>query len=201
MATGIVSVKQMLARITEDISELIGEVRIFAGTTIPTGWHLCDGAAISRSTYDELFRAIGTTYGAGDGSTTFNLPDLRNKFPMGVDGTNKTLNAQGGYGSKVLPNHSHVVYSAATASGGMSAAGTHNHYLRGQAGVTHSGSDYDRPRSINHTSEPTGYTSSTTSTAHTHSWPAHNTQSTGNHGYYNNYPPYIGLNFIIYIGG
>jgi microcystin-dependent protein len=52
----------------------------FAGTTAPTGWAMCDGAAISRTTYPELFAAIGTAYGVGDGSTTFNLPDFRGRF-------------------------------------------------------------------------------------------------------------------------
>ncbi len=54
-------------------------------TQIPSGWQLCDGLAISRSTYSDLFAVIGETYGVGDGSTTFNLPDLRAKTPMGVN--------------------------------------------------------------------------------------------------------------------
>ena len=54
-------------------------------TQIPSGWQLCDGSAISRTTYADLFTGIGTTYGVGDGSTTFNLPDLRAKNPMGVN--------------------------------------------------------------------------------------------------------------------
>ena len=51
---------------------------IWAGTTVPTGYLLCDGSAVSRTTYSDLFFAIGTTFGAGDGSTTFNLPNLMN---------------------------------------------------------------------------------------------------------------------------
>ncbi|MBI5219740.1 MAG: tail fiber protein [Bacteroidia bacterium] len=59
----------------------------FAGTTAPTGYLLCDGSAVSRTTYAALFAAMGTAYGSGDGSTTYNLPDLRGRFLRGVDGT------------------------------------------------------------------------------------------------------------------
>ena len=55
----------------------IGFIKTFAGTTPPEGTLLCDGSAVSRNTYSELFAAIGTTWGAGDGTNTFNLPDLR----------------------------------------------------------------------------------------------------------------------------
>lgn len=58
----------------------IGFIKTFAGTTPPEGTLLCDGSAVSRDTYSELFAAIGTTWGSGDGSTTFNLPDLRDTW-------------------------------------------------------------------------------------------------------------------------
>ena len=57
----------------------------FAGASAPTGWLACNGAAVSRVAYANLFAAIGATYGAGDGSTTFNLPDLRGEFLRGHD--------------------------------------------------------------------------------------------------------------------
>ena len=63
----------------------------YAGPTPPVGWLLCDGSAVSRTTYAALFTAIGTTWGAGDGSTTFNLPDLRDRTTVGrgdMGGTN-----------------------------------------------------------------------------------------------------------------
>lgn len=63
-----------------------GAVMAFAGTTAPSGWLLCDGSTISRSTYANLFSAIGTAHGIGDGSTTFVLPDYRGIFLRGVDG-------------------------------------------------------------------------------------------------------------------
>ena len=62
-----------------------GSVYTFAGSTVPTGWLKCNGALLSRTTYASLFAVIGTTYGAGDGSTTFALPDLRGEFVRGVD--------------------------------------------------------------------------------------------------------------------
>lgn len=65
----------------------VGTVLPYFGTTAPQGWLLCDGAAISRSTYNELFTVIGTSCGYGNNSTTFNLPDLRGMFLRGVDGT------------------------------------------------------------------------------------------------------------------
>lgn len=64
-----------------------GTVIAFAGATPPSGWLLCDGSAISRSTYLALFTAISTAHGSGDGSTTFKLPDYRGRFLRGVDGT------------------------------------------------------------------------------------------------------------------
>lgn len=60
-----------------------GIIHIYAGTTPPEGFLACDGSAVSRSTYSELFSAIGTTFGAGDGSTTFNLPDLSGRVCIG----------------------------------------------------------------------------------------------------------------------
>ena len=62
-----------------------GLILFFAANTPPTGWLKANGAAVSRATYASLFAAIGTTFGAGDGSTTFNLPDLRGEFLRGWD--------------------------------------------------------------------------------------------------------------------
>lgn len=62
-----------------------GAVQAFAMSTAPNGWLKCNGQAVSRTTYAALFAAIGTIYGSGDGSTTFNLPDLRGEFVRGWD--------------------------------------------------------------------------------------------------------------------
>ena len=64
---------------------IVGEVAFFGMTTPPAGWLKANGAEVSRTTYSALFDAIGTTFGAGDGSTTFALPDMRGEFPRGWD--------------------------------------------------------------------------------------------------------------------
>lgn len=75
-----------------------GVISAYGGTSAPSGYLLCDGTAVSRITYAALFAVLGTTYGAGDGSTTFNVPDLRQRFPLGKSaaGTGATLGGTGG---------------------------------------------------------------------------------------------------------
>lgn len=76
----------------------IGAIEGWGADTAPANWLLCDGSAVSRSTYSLLFATIGTTYGIGDGSTTFGLPDLRQRFPLGKAdaGTGSSLGDSGG---------------------------------------------------------------------------------------------------------
>jgi microcystin-dependent protein len=62
----------------------VGSMTMYAGASAPTGWLLCDGSAVSRTTYSGLYTAISTTWGIGNGSTTFNLPDMREASPYGV---------------------------------------------------------------------------------------------------------------------
>lgn len=95
------------------MSEPAGIVMPFAGSVAPDGWLLCDGSAVSRDTYNALFIAIGTTYGDGDGSTTFNLPDLSGRVVLGVSQSH-ALGTTGGEATHVLteqelPAHSHTV--------------------------------------------------------------------------------------------
>jgi len=73
------------SRIRPDATFQPGTIAYFARSSPPEGWLKCDGSAVSRVTYANLFTAIGETYGAGDGSTTFNLPDLRGEFVRGWD--------------------------------------------------------------------------------------------------------------------
>lgn len=93
---------------------MAGAIQMFAGSTAPTGWLMCDGSAVSRTDYATLFNVIGTTYGAGDGSTTFNLPDMRGRVAVGVgDGTatehtTHTLGEQGGRENAIVPYHNHA---------------------------------------------------------------------------------------------
>lgn len=94
-----------------------GVIEMFAGLNakIPSGWLRCNGAAVSRTTYEDLFTAIGTTWGVGDGSTTFNLPDFEtsNKFPRAAEQDSEIAN-EGGESTHTLttgemPTHSHSV--------------------------------------------------------------------------------------------
>lgn len=92
-----------------------GMVTPYAGSSAPTDWMLCDGSAISRTTYARLFAVIGTTYGSGNGSTTFNLPDLRTRIPVGKNGsgTFAVLGGSGGAETHTLttnemPSHTHT---------------------------------------------------------------------------------------------
>ena len=73
-----------------------GVVLPYAAAAAPTGWLLCDGSAVSRTTYAALFSAIGTTYGSGDGSTTFNLPSAGDRVIAGKGSTKTTLGGTGG---------------------------------------------------------------------------------------------------------
>ena len=78
----------------------VGAIIPYTKTTAPVNWLICNGSAVSRTTYSQLFSIIGTQYGEGDGSTTFNLPDLRGKHPMGYDSTQTEFNALGKTGGE-----------------------------------------------------------------------------------------------------
>lgn len=85
----------------------------YGGDTAPSGWLLCDGTAVSRTTYADLFAVIGTKYGVGNGSTTFNVPDKRGRFPLGkaAAGTGATIGEHGGSldHTHTGPSHTHPV--------------------------------------------------------------------------------------------
>lgn len=83
----------------------------YGGTTAPTGYLMCDGAAVSRTTYSALFAVLGTAYGTGDGSTTFNVPDFRGRFVLGkaTAGTGSTLGGTGG-----AIDHTHALDSSSS---------------------------------------------------------------------------------------
>lgn len=92
---------------------VIGSIYMFAGSTAPEGFLVCDGSAVPRSTYADLFDSIGTNYGVGDGSTTFNLPDMAGRVAVGASST-YTLASTGGEETHVLtdqeiPSHTHTV--------------------------------------------------------------------------------------------
>lgn len=96
---------------------IIGSGAIWFTNTPPTGWLICDGSAISRSVYSGLFSVIGTYWGIGDGSTTFNLPNFKGRVPVGVDSSQAEFISLGTtVGTKThtlttaeMPTHSHTI--------------------------------------------------------------------------------------------
>lgn len=179
---------------------LVGAMTLFAGSAAPTGWLLCDGSAVSRANYPALFAIIGTNYGVGDGSTTFNLPDLRGRVPVGVDGSNASFNALNKTGGEQqhtltnseMPSHDH---SSPTGSTGVS----HQHTLPFEwVATTTAGGAATRVTDIDNITGGSGTNSSgtttvpTVSTSHTHSITP---QGGGNA--HENMPPFVTVNYII----
>lgn len=119
-------------------------------TTAPSGWLLANGDIVSRSTYSALFTAIGTTYGAGDGSTTFALPDMRSRVPVGVGtGSGLTARTLGGtvgeenttVGATNLPSHSHTF----SPTGTLNTENSHYHASANAGGHQHTGTNGWQP--------------------------------------------------------
>ena len=199
---------------------VVGSIFLFAGSTAPTGFLLCDGTAISRTTYSDLFDAIGTTYGTGDGSTTFNLPNLTGKVPIGVSSTH-ALATTGGEESHVLltteiPSHSHGIPSHGH---GNSITATTPKFVHS---ITQPAFSYTKPNATAEygtTASTTAYTSTSSTASRTTNVAvsAHaaanctktgaitdcdsfNMNTKGSNTAHNNMQPYITLNHIIYAG-
>ena len=199
-------------------------------TTAPTGWLLCNGDAVSRSTYSALWTALGTTsspYGQGDNSTTFNLPDLRSRVPIGV-GTGSGLTARtlgGTVGEESttvqqtnLPTHSHTFSPTGTLnteSGHVHSspdAGSHGHssnnyfllYVGSGGGASlNNGSSY-QIYNLNATIQANGshsHGNTNGNSGHTHTFTPTAGQTTGNGpgtgATLTNMQPSIGMNYII----
>jgi microcystin-dependent protein len=123
-----------------------GMITPFAGTTAPSGWLLCNGAEVSRNTYNGLFDIIGETYGAGDGSNTFLLPDMSGRVPVGksADTEFDALNEKGGSKSVTLtsaesgvPAHGHTNTVTSNGTGiSVVATGDHSHPAAGSTSIT-----------------------------------------------------------------
>lgn len=157
-----------------------GSMQMYAGSTAPSGWLLCDASAVSRSTYGALFALIGTTYGSGDGSTTFNVPDMRGRVPVGV-GTG----TGGGSSGTGLPSGG----SALTAVSRGTWKGEETHVLTTAEMASHSHTYHNFQSTTGATGPSTAMGDSTGSTS--------NTSSTGSDSAHNNIQPVMGVNFII----
>lgn len=173
-----------------------GALMPFAGSTAPTGYLICDGSAVSRTTYGDLWTLLGTTYGSGDGSTTFNLPNLKGKTIVGRDSADSDFDALGETrGTKTetltsaqIPAHSHPI----TDPGHSHSGSTNAVYKVNNAGLTSftaldqvtSFKDFETPSSptITVASNTTGITVG---------------NNTGGGGSHNNIQPSIVLNYII----
>ena len=158
-----------------------GSLMMWAANTAPTGYLLCNGAAVSRTTFAALFAILGTTFGAGDGSTTFNLPDYRDRMPIGA-GTTYALNAKGGSKDATLPAHTHTATSTVTDPG-------HGH--------TYNAPKLAPNNAAGSISDYISIVSSTTASATTGISVATTVSSAGSSATNANLPPYIGIQFII----
>jgi len=108
----------------------------WSSASVPSGFLECDGAAVSRSTYSALFAIVGTTYGAGDGSTTFNTPNLADNVPVGKSGT-KSLASTGG--ANTVTSTGNVGGSTANATLSTAQLASHSHNVSGPSYVYPSG--------------------------------------------------------------
>jgi microcystin-dependent protein len=122
---------QLLSYAATPAAMPVGFVAAWPLASVPTGWLECDGSAISRSTYSALFAVYGTTYGPGDGSTTFNLPNYKDYFlrgfdPSGTDAASRTDRGDGTTGASVGTKQAGD-YLAHTHTGTTSSNGAHTH--------------------------------------------------------------------------
>jgi len=175
----------------------VGKIDMFAGSSAPSGWFICDGSAISRLDYPELYAVIGTTYGAGDGSLTFNLPDLQGRVPVGVS-SSYALASTGGSTTVKLTDaqmaHGHG-FTQPTVNGG-----SHRHTVVNQNQTTYlvpGGSYYGliSNSSGNYTGYDGGHSHTVKNGAVSNLSGASSTRTA-----HDNMQPYIAINYIIYAG-
>lgn len=138
----------------------VGSMQMYGGSTAPAGWLMCDGSAVSRTTYAGLFSAIGTAYGAGDAATTFNLPNFAQKFPLGKSssGVGVNLGDTGGAIAQTatVPGHHHGMGAGADLA--ISSSGSHAHTIDHDHGAGSTGSAGAHVHDISH-----GHTASSAS--------------------------------------
>ena len=176
----------------------VGSMLMWTSADLPSGWLRCDGGAVSRVTYSQLFAAIGTTYGSGDGSTTFNLPNLKGRFPLGKNGSDSDFNELGETGGEKahalsqseLASHTHSInhdHGSVTSDTSSISLG----YSEDKRTMSYvpDGSQYSVVEDVNETYN------------HTHSVNLPNysgsSGSSGSGSAHNNMPPFIAVDFII----
>lgn len=176
-----------------------GTIVQWGGATVPSNWLLCDGQVVSRSTYASLFAAIGTAYGAGNGTTTFQLPDLRGRIPVGKNGGSfGTLGATGGVESVTLtaaqsglPAHTHT-FSATT-----NTTGAHTHSLNGKVNISQNGYGQNSPINGNAGNFADGTAYSSGDHSHTVSGTTASSTAADASASHTNLQPYQVVNYII----
>lgn len=196
-----------------------GTIVQWPGATAPANWLICNGSAVSRSTYSSLFSAIGTQYGAGDGSTTFNLPDLRGKVSVGLDSAQTEFNTLGETGgakthtltASELPTHSHpntltnatVASSTHTHGSSTMLAGAYVGYWAARTSInwtaTNSGGFTAPGANTTNSNQGTAIFGNTDTPSATTTVGITNANNTGGDGAHNNLQPYVVLNYIIKI--
>ena len=167
-----------------------GMLMMWSTASAPSGWLLCNGSAVSRTTYSALFAVVGTTFGAGDGSTTFNLPDYRNKMPLGA-GSTYSVGATGGSNDAIVVSHTH------TAS--TNTAGSHTHGGTDGSVTTTQLAGNNQSTSGNQAEEGGGqpnipFREMAAAGSHSHTVTVNSTGSSATNA---NLPAYVGISFII----
>ena len=174
------------ASITANPGVLTGSLLMWPTTSAPTGYLNCDGSAVSRTTYASLFAVVGTTFGSGDGSTTFNTPNYTGRMPYGA-----TIGSTGGSADSIVVSHTHTATSTVTDP-------QHQHLaLDPNAGTYQNFAVQNGGGAIGAVYNNTANGSLQTGKAYTGISVATTNTSTGVSGTNANLPPYLGINFII----
>ena len=161
-----------------------GLILMWPTATVPSGFLLCAGAAVSRTTYAALFAVVGVVFGIGDGSTTFNLPDYRDRSPVGA-GTTYAAATTGGSKDAVVVSHTHTGTTAAASLTGSLAQGGNPTV----SGVFSAGGSFT---GVGQNTQPNYLANFDATHSHTIT-----TNTTGVSGINANLPPYLGIYFII----